>query len=212
MRRRDLLSLALAGGFAPGLLAAPSARSLLERFSRQAARATGRFTQLMLDKSGAAREPESSGMFAFSRPGKFSWIVESPYRQSVISNGTRLWLYDPDLMQVTVKNLAGTFSAAPVAVLFGNADLDKTLVLQDEPKRDGLVWVKATPRQTDPSFAFISVGFTESGELAKLELTDHFAQKTVLTFSEIKLNGPIADDVFEFVIPKGVDVLEDRQN
>ncbi|HBC69679.1 MAG: outer membrane lipoprotein chaperone LolA [Duodenibacillus sp.] len=210
MRRRSLIALALACAAVPDVFAAPSGRAFLERFAREAGSAKGRFTQLLLDKSGNPREPESSGEFSFRRPGKFSWIVTAPYRQSVVANGRTLWLYDPDLMQVTVKRLAGTMSATPASVLFGSGDLSATFVLEDQPERDGLVWVKATPKTQDPSFACILIGFSSGGRLVRLELIDHFSQKTTLAFRELELNASIPDETFEFAPPKGVDVLEDN--
>ncbi len=210
MRRRSLIVLALACAAAPGAFAATSGRAFLEQFARDAGSARGRFTQLLLDKGGAPRELESSGEFSFSRPGKFSWIVTAPYRQSVVSNGKTLWLYDPDLMQVTVKKLTDTVSATPAAVLFGSGDLSRTFVLEDQAGRDGLVWVKATPKTQDPSFASILIGFSSDGRLARLELIDHFSQKTILTFRDLEINASIADRDSEIVPPKGADVLEDR--
>jgi outer membrane lipoprotein carrier protein len=210
MQRRTLIVLALACTAVQSAFAAASGRAFLERFAREVESAKGSFTQLLLDKAGRPREPESSGEFSFRRPGRFSWIVTAPYRQSVVSNGKTLWLYDPDLMQVTVKRLTDTVSATPAAVLFGSGNLSQTFVLEDQAGRDGLTWVKATPRAQDPSFACILIGFTGDGRLARLELLDHFSQKTILTFQRLEVNASIADQTFEFVPPKGADVLEDR--
>ncbi len=211
MQRRGLICAALVLPL-PGMsLAAASGQALLRQFAREATSASGRFTQVMLDKQGAQREAQSTGDFAFSRPARFSWIVRAPYQQTVVSNGQTLWLYDPDLMQVTVKKLTDTVSATPAAVLFGSGDLDQAFVLEDEPRSGDLVWVKATPRQTDPSFASMRIGFSGSGALKRLEMLDHFSQKTILEFQDMQTNVQLPPEMFEFVPPKGADVLEDRQ-
>lgn len=211
MKRRDLIAAALAAAVSLPCAAgdAPSALAMLEAFGRDVVSAQGRFEQRIYNAEGKQQDETSRGEFRFQRPGKFAWIVTKPYPQQIVSNGVTLWLYDPDLMQVTVKRLGQFVSATPATILFGHKEVGESFVLSDLPKEDGLYWVGAVPKAEDMSFARMSVGFDKKGRLRQMKLFDHFGQTTVLTFEKLEINVDIAPSAFELEIPKGVDVLQD---
>lgn len=182
----------------------------LENFLVQVRSAQGDFSQTLFDKSGKKVEETSHGSFVFSRPGKFLWDTNKPYPQKIVSNGTTLWLYDPDLQQVTVKKLSNALTGTPAAILFGSSDLSSSFDLQDQPTDNGLVWVVAHPKTQGGAFAQIRLGFAPQGTIAAMELTDNFGQKTALQFSHVRLNGPVDAAQFTFHVPEGVDVFEDK--
>ena len=62
------------------------------------------FQQVSIDKLGRPGQ-SSYGKFYLSRPGKFRWNYEKPFVQQIVSNGGKVWFYDADLEQVTVKKL-----------------------------------------------------------------------------------------------------------
>lgn len=179
----------------------------LQRFIAQAESAEGNFEQIVV--SGAARRPQlSSGSFAFERPGRFRWSVDAPYPQLLVSDGGRLWIWDEDLNQVTVKVLDDALGSTPAAILAGEGALEEAFELVDEGVADDLVWVRATPRQADASFEFMRMGL--SGDmLMRMELRDHFGQTTTIDFVSLQLGVRRAPDFFGFVPPEGADVIGD---
>jgi outer membrane lipoprotein carrier protein len=94
----------------------------------------------------------ASGTFLFARPGKFIWTYVKPYEQVLQADGEKLYIYDKDLNQVTVKKLGDALGSSPAAILFGSNDLEKNFTLSEAGTRDGLEWLKAVPKTKDSSF------------------------------------------------------------
>lgn len=179
----------------------------LQRFVAAAERAEGRFEQVVLSPS--ARRPQlSSGEFAFERPGRFRWSVQAPYPQLLVSDGDRLWIWDEELNQVTVKVLDDALGNTPAAILAGEGALEAAFELADEGVVDELAWVRATPRQLDSSFEFMRLGLS-GNLLMRMELRDHFGQTSIIDFVTLRL-GVVRDDAFfRFEPPEGADVIGD---
>jgi outer membrane lipoprotein carrier protein len=169
--------------------------------------ATARFEQQVLDRNGKVVE-RASGTFAFARPGKFRWTYEKPNVQVLVGDGTRLWIHDPDLNQVTVKHVDAAISSTPAALLAGRDDITSLFTLRDAGTADGLEWVEATPKSPDTGFERVRLGLAGKS-LAAMELSDQLGGHTKLRFSDFKANVAIPPDTFRFVPPKGADVLED---
>jgi outer membrane lipoprotein carrier protein len=166
--------------------------------------ARGVFTQTVIAKSG--RKPqESAGIFALQRPGKFRWSYEKPYKQLLVSDGDKLWSYDPDLNQVAVKKLGSAFGSSPAALLAGQ-DLGKYFVLKEGTAADGIEVVEATPKGGDASFERVKIGFA-ANQPVNMEIHDSFGQVTVLRFTRFEVNPALPASLFRFVAPAGADVV-----
>jgi outer membrane lipoprotein carrier protein len=171
----------------------------------QSARA--QFEQKVFDRAGKLTQ-ESKGTLAFSRPGRFRWIYEKPFAQTIIGDGVRVWVYDPDLQQVTVKRVTQVMTSTPAALLAGNNDVTRSFVFVDQGTANGLEWLEATPREKEGGFERVRLGFGFSG-LDVMELSDSFGQKTVLRFTSFERNPSLDGSLFRFVPPKGADVIGD---
>ncbi|MBC8024177.1 MAG: outer membrane lipoprotein chaperone LolA [Burkholderiales bacterium] len=176
-------------------------------FNSSAKSATARFEQMVFDRTGKVVE-RASGTLAFQRPGKFRWVYEKPNQQVLVGDGARLWIYDPDLKQVTVKRIGEAISSTPAALLAGRNDITALFTLRDAGIADGLEWVEATPKAQDTGFERVRLGL-KGKTLAAMELHDQLGGRTLLQFSDLKPNAPVAPDTFRFVPPKGADVIED---
>jgi chaperone LolA len=169
--------------------------------------ATARFDQELYDRGGKVVE-RASGTFAFARPGKFRWVYDKPHPQFLIGDGAKLWIYDPDLNQVTVKRIDKAISSTPAALLAGKDDITALFTLRDAGSADGLEWVEATPKAQDTGFERVRLGL-KGRVLAAMELQDQLGGRTLLRFSDLKANAPVSPDAFKFTPPKGADVIED---
>ncbi|MDO4937453.1 MAG: outer membrane lipoprotein chaperone LolA [Sutterellaceae bacterium] len=215
MKRRELMMGAAVA--AAGLLsltnawAAQTANAVdfLKAFTSQTQAAEGKFTQRILDKEGKPVEATANGVFMFERPGKFVWRIVKPYPQSIVSDGASLWIWDPDLNQVTVKKLSATVSTTPAAVLFGTGNIDAFFNLNNEQDKEGLHWVQAVPKEEDLTYSRIHIGFDAKGTIAAMRLEDHFGQTTELKLADVKTQAAFAPETFAFKIPEGADVLRD---
>ncbi|WP_295991006.1 outer membrane lipoprotein chaperone LolA [Rugamonas sp.] len=185
--------------------------SALEQFKSFVAStksAKGDFVQRQVKNiDGVAKtSTPSSGTFVFARPGKFIWTYQKPYDQLLQADGEQLFIYDKDLNQVTVKKLGDALGSSPAAILFGSNDLEKNFTLAEAGTKDGLEWLKATPKSKDTSFELISIGL-RNGQPEAMELKDSFGQVSTLTFSKFEKNPALTATYFKFVMPKGADVF-----
>jgi outer membrane lipoprotein carrier protein len=177
----------------------------LKAFVSGARTAEADFTQTVTDKTGRVTQ-EASGTMAFARPGKFRWDYVKPYEQVIVGDGTRLWLYDADLDQVTVKALGDVIAGTPAALLAGDDAIEKHFKLKNAGESDGLEWLEATPISRDTSFERVRMGF-KGDVLVQMELFDHFGQHTTLKLSRLVRNPAIAPSRFTFTPPKGADII-----
>jgi outer membrane lipoprotein carrier protein len=170
--------------------------------------ASAAFTQTVSGRSG--RKPQtSSGQMMFARPGKFRWNYDKPYPQLLVGDGRKLWVYDPDIKQVSVKTLGQALGSSPAALLAGENTLEKNFVLTEGGSHEGLDWVEARPRTADSTFERMRIGFAGS-ELRAMDIVDNFGQTTRIRFSAFERNPALSPDLFRFVPPRGVDVVGDN--
>ncbi|HZV54414.1 MAG TPA: outer membrane lipoprotein chaperone LolA [Rhodocyclaceae bacterium] len=190
-----------------GLLPASALASGIDQFKaflETTKHARGSFAQSVAGKAG--RKPQqSAGFFAFARPGKFRWSYEKPYQQLLVSDGQKLWSYDPDLNQVTVRKLGKALGSSPAALLAGDA-LEENFVLAEGDAVDGFEFVDATPKAKDGTFERVRIGFKDKLPRV-MEVRDNFGQTTTLLLNQFEVNGALPADVFRFTPPKGADVV-----
>jgi chaperone LolA len=202
--RRFLLAIALA--LASGGVGAATAETL-RSYLRETSSASAQFTQVVYDRS-MRKLQETSGTMHFSRPGKIRWSYEKPYEQLIVGDGLKLWVYDKDLNQVTVKAIAQAIGGSPAALLAGSNDIEKDFRLSPAGMENGFDWVDATPRGSESTFQKVRIGFGKSG-LEAMDLTDAFGQLTIVRFTRVERNPKLSPDLFRFTPPKGVDVISD---
>jgi outer membrane lipoprotein carrier protein len=176
-------------------------------FSATTKSATARFEQQVVDRSGRTVD-RASGTLAFARPGKFRWTYEKPAKSLLVGDGTRLWLYDQDLNQVTVKAYDRSISSTPAALLAGKEDIASVFTLRDAGEENGLAWVAATPKEKDTGFESAKIGM-KGRTLAAMELVDQLGGRTMITFADFKSNPALPPETFRFTPPKGTDVLDE---
>ena len=179
----------------------------LKAFISGARTAEADFTQTVADKSSRVTQ-QASGTMMFARPGKFRWDYVAPYEQVIVSDGVKLWLYDADLDQVTVKSLGEVMAGTPAALLAGDNAIEKYFSLKNAGERGGLEWLEATPKNRDTTFERIRMGF-KGDILVQMELFDYFGQRTTLKLTRYSRNPAIAPTRFTFSPPKGADIISD---
>lgn len=177
----------------------------LKAFIAGAKTAEADFTQTVADKNGRVSQ-QVSGKMAFARPGKFRWDYNKPYEQVIVGDGAKLWLYDTDLEQVTVKSLGDVIAGTPAALLAGDNAIEKYFALKNAGVADGLEWLEATPKTKDTSFERIRMGF-KGDTLVQMDLFDFFGQRTTLKLTKMVRNPSIPASRFTFTPPKGADII-----
>ncbi|MES2181032.1 MAG: outer membrane lipoprotein chaperone LolA [Pseudomonadota bacterium] len=163
------------------------------------------FYQVVTDRQGRKIQ-EVYGEMQLKRPNKFRWDYNKPYEQQIISDGNQVWLYDTELAQVTVRALSKALGSSPAALLAGGDSLDKNFKLVNMVQKDNLDWVSANPKDKETGFEKISLAFKDN-VLQEMDLVDSFGHQTQIIFSKVVLNPMLADKLFLFKVPKGVDVV-----
>lgn len=192
--------------FIPSLALASGVDSL-KNFLQGSRTVKAQFTQTVQDRNGKQIQT-ASGTMQFSRPGKFRWEYAKPYPQLIVGDGSRVWMYDADLNQVTVRKLDQALGNTPAALLAGNNAIEQNFTLAEAGKIDGLEWVEATPKGKESSFERIRLAF-RGATLEAMELRDHFGQTTLIRFAGLVLNPKLDPKLFTFEPPQGADVVGD---
>src|SRR4051794_39176993 len=179
-------------------------RSFLQ--STQSVRAD--FDQKVTDRAGKPVQ-QSKGSFVLLRPGRFRWTYAKPVDQLIVGDGQRVWIYDRDLNQVTVRRMSKALGSTPAALLAGSSDVEKAFELSEAGARDKLEWLEAKPRDPEAGFDRIRMGFSATG-IEAMELVDNFGQTTRLRFLNLQRNPKTDPGDFRFEPPKGADVLGEK--
>ena len=189
-------------------MAAASATESLKTFIHEAKTVSATFSQTLLDKNARTIQ-ESSGTMQFERPDKFRWVYEKPYEQLIVGDGKRVWFYDADLNQVTVRQFDVTIGSSPAALLAGNIAIEENFELIELGQQNQIEWLEAIPKNKESVFEFIQLGFTPDGTLEVMALRDNFGQTTLLTFTDLDKNPVLPADFFTFTPPENADVISD---
>ncbi len=197
------LPLWLLGSTAHAVQSIPEARAYLGRIEALQAR----FELLVLDETGEQLD-HNSGMLHMLRPGRLRWEIAAPYPHLLLVDGARVWNYDQELGQITVRELDEEVLRTPVGLLLEPTRLEADFQVDgDRQDADGRYWLMFSPRGEASRIRKLEIGFYR-GVLEQLRMWDHFGQLTGLQFSDVKEEPPPDPALFQFTPPPGVEVLD----
>ena len=183
-----------------------SAREQMNTFARGLKGLDAQFQQRVYDPNGRQSET-SSGNVKLSAPRQFRWEYQKPSPQLIVADGDQIWIYDPDLEQVTVRNQSMAEQSSPLAVLIDPSALDRQYKVTEGGKSDSLQWLLLSPKKGEEApFQKARLGFGPSG-LVRMELNDALGQRTVIGFSPWRRNPRFNAGTFKFTPPPGADVV-----
>ncbi len=166
------------------------------------------FDQTVLDPDHKQIQ-SAQGTLYLQRPGRFRWDYIMPAKQLLVGDGKKVWFYDAELEQVTVKNQDAALGGSPAMLLSGNQPLEQSFTVTERGAHNGLDWLELAPKTKDTEFSSVRLGFRGKA-LEAMELTDGFGQTTRLLFTHEQLNPRLKSALFTFVPPAGVDVVGDQ--
>ncbi len=168
----------------------------------------GNFRQQVSDSSGRPIE-ESFGTLLIQRPGKFRWQTKTPFVQKIIGDGERIWIYDPDLEQVTVRRQGDSFANTPAALLTQGGSLQSKFTIQPIDNRAGKYqWVELISKERGDGFEHLLIAM-DGNQLKAIEVEDSLGQRTYIEFRRLRLNAKLSNQSFQFTPPPGVDLVGD---
>jgi outer membrane lipoprotein carrier protein len=164
-----------------------------------------RFEQSVLDADHQSAT-RSQGVFYLERPGRFRWDYSEPENQQIIADGSQIWLFEPELEQVSVQSQSSALKGTPALLLISGEPVEKHFEVIDIGDRQGMGWVELIPRDEESQFTRILLAFVDN-ELRRMEMADKFGQITRFQFYDISPNPVFTDGFFRFEPPWGVDIF-----
>ena len=147
------------------------------------------------------------GVMKVERPGKFYWETTSPAKQTIVTTGKVVWIYDPDLQQAVRQSLDDQVANTPALLLSGNTNQIMDAYRVTQPDRTKLYYT-LYPKQDDGAFQSLTISFGANKAPTLMILQDSLGQTTYVRFSNIKVNPAIPASVFNFEPPKGTDIID----
>lgn len=205
--RRTLIALASLLLVSFSAHAGETARARLDAFASGLHAVSADFVQHVTDANGGAGKT-TRGTLALQAPRQLRWDTTSPYRQLIVADGEKVWVYDADLEQVSVRPQGTEEAHSPLTVLTNLSELDRDFATSEQGEHDGLTWLRLKSKDKDPQFAYADLGF-DAGGLERMRFEDTLGDATEIVFSNWKRNPKLDQGLFHFTPPKGVDVVGD---
>lgn len=203
--RRCLLALIFLVAAMP--VSAQSARQQWNVFSRGLQTASASFQQVVTGPNGEMLQ-SAQGLLEMQAPNRFRWEYAKPSRQLIIADGHKIWIYEPDLRQVTVKPQDALNADNPLSALASPQTLERFYTVSELPEKQGMRWLQLLPKHAESSpFDKAWLGFDGVG-LRRMRLYDNLGQVSEFSFSRWKRNPVLAENHFRFTVPKNVDLVE----
>ncbi|MEY3516944.1 MAG: outer rane lipoprotein chaperone LolA [Pseudomonadota bacterium] len=186
---------------------AQTARQQLNVFASDLKTASATFQQVVTGPNGENVQ-SAQGLLQMKSPNRFRWEYSKPHDQLIVADGTKIWVYEPDLKQVTVKPQDALNQDNPLSALSSPEALERFYKVTELPEQRGIRWLQLVPkRQENSPFDKALLGFDGNG-LRSMRLFDNLGQVSEFRFGSWKRNAAIADNKFRFTTPKGVEEVQ----
>ena len=147
------------------------------------------------------------GVMKVERPGKFFWETHSPSKQTIVTSGKTVWIYDPDLQQAVRQSLDDQVANTPALLLSGNADQIMQSYRVTQPDKTKTYYT-LYPKHEDGAFQSLTISFGANKAPTLMILADSLGQTTYVRFNNVKVNESISASTFNFTPPKGTDIID----
>lgn len=165
------------------------------------------FTETVKDTKGKTLN-QLEGKMSLQRPGQFRWDVTAPNRQLIVTNGKKIWIYDTDLQQVTIRYFGKDAGEAP-ALLLSHSNETLTKDFQVNTQNNSSTFL-LKPKDKSSMFESIQLAFANQ-EIKEMQLQDHLGHITVIQFNRIVMNNQLPPSLFDFKKPANVDVIDETR-
>tara|TARA_B100001996_G_C18619515_1_gene577081 strand:- start:74 stop:700 length:627 start_codon:yes stop_codon:yes gene_type:complete len=168
-----------------------------------------KFFQTLINENGDKLE-KTEGILYLKTPSSFFWHYQKPYAQKIISNGNKLWIFDEDLEQVTIKNIDNKIEQTPAGIILGNQSIKEHFVQVNMGIIDSYDWIELTPKDLDAQYKSIKIGFNNDN-LGMMIIVDNLEQITRIDFADAKKNIKLSSEIFNFIVPDNIDIFDETK-
>ena len=166
---------------------------------------TAEINQLIVESDGGILE-ESQIIMHIKRPEGFYWETVTPFPELLVTNGKRLWSYQPDLEQVVIEDWNPDQSALAAQLLYGkteNLEEDYYIVAIDAEQSQTF---ELKPKSPDNLYELITISFINSS-LELIYIENSSGERTAWQFTSSDINPLLGEDLFEFIPPDGIEII-----
>ena len=166
---------------------------------------TAEVNQLIVESDGGVLE-ESQIIMHIKRPDGFYWETVAPFPELLVTNGKRLWNYQPDLEQVVIEDWNPDQSALAAQLLYGKTESleeDYYIVAIDAEQSQTF---ELKPKSPDNLYELITISFV-NGSLELIYIENSSGERTAWQFTSSDINLPLGEDLFEFIPPDGIEII-----
>ncbi|MBI3769062.1 MAG: outer membrane lipoprotein carrier protein LolA [Deltaproteobacteria bacterium] len=153
---------------------------------------------------------EAFGNVVFMKPGRMHWEFQTPQRQSMVADGTTLWIYQPTDRQVLKAPFDAAFvSTTPISFLAGVGRIKDDFQIEQDPRGCNAqrIYLKLVPKNAQDVGSLTLAVLRSTYDIVEATVTDPVGNVTTLSFSNVQRNVDLPDDEFRFAVPEGVDVI-----
>ena len=192
---------------ANGSMAEPTPETKLKQLLAPIVALSAKFSQRNLNIQDKVID-QASGNFLAMAPDRFNWVIEQPMAQQILSNGTKLWVYDPDLAQVIIQPFDNTAQPNPISLLLNNPEtLDQYFeisYINNQRSPEGFFLLK--PRQSNAIYTELELEFVDQKPIG-LRYKNKYSQIIEIKFNDLVINPRLSPTDFIFDIPADIDVV-----
>lgn len=194
--------LASAAAFSAG---AGPARSELEKFSNGLQSLQVNFTQVVKSTDGSIQD-ETHGSAWLRSPDKLRWVYAGDFPETIVADGSNVWIYDEALEQVTIKPQSNQIADTPLLILTDISQLDQQFLVAELGEFEGMYLLELRSRENESAFERILMGLDATG-IRMMVMEDAFGQRTEIRFTDLVRNAEVDPQLFSFTPPEGTDVV-----
>ena len=165
------------------------------------------FLQEIIDRDGVVLET-SHGYLKIKKPNMYKWVYFSPIEQEIVCNGDKIWIHDPELEQVVVRDVLDSDPNILDFIFEEPKVIKKTYsiehILEDSGVEEKFLLIHL--KEDSAIFEKAYVSFYDR-TIHELKVRTGTERTLKVRLKAVRKNNEISAQEFEFVPPQGTDVV-----
>jgi outer membrane lipoprotein carrier protein len=163
------------------------------------------------ERPGVGITTREEGGLSFSPPDRMRWDYGGEQPHQVVINASRVWIYTPSRNQIILRQMAPEEMRKGAATFLGGLDgVEKDFSVQSRPTDPGKsIPLDLFPLEDNLPYNKISLLVTpDSGLIERIAIHHKLGNVTTISFHGFKTNVKLDNELFDWKVPDGVDVIE----
>ncbi len=159
------------------------------------------------------RVTEAGGRLYLKMPGKMRWEYLQGQEKLVVINENTMWFYEPNEQQVTITDLTKLPNSQELLTfLTGMGDLRREFLVEEAQApvetKEGYFMVKLLPRSKTSQWTTLRLLIDPRNfHVVQTAFEGIQGERTVIHYSNISTDLGLPEELFQFKIPEGAEVI-----